>query len=105
MANLLSGFTAIFQGLPRLVFQWPTILGAKTQTESLEILKSDGNGGLVTADIPFGADQQVVAYYGATNNVQTVTYKKAGVTLKTRTFTYAGGGAANDDTLIGTVDA
>ncbi|XHR29901.1 MAG: hypothetical protein ACFUZC_04970 [Chthoniobacteraceae bacterium] len=55
--------------------------------------------------LPYGADQQVIAYYGSTNNIQTITYKKAGVVVKTRTFNYAGGGTANDDVLTGTIDA
>ena len=99
MANLLTGFTAIFQGLARQVFQWPTVIAAKTPTETLEFVKSDGNGGLVTADLPFGADQQVVAYYGATNNIATITYKVNGIAVKIRTFTYDGSG-----NLTGTMD-
>lgn len=55
--------------------------------------------------LPYGADAQAIAYYGTTNNIQTIVYSKSGSTVKTRTFTYVGGGAANDDLLSGTVDS
>lgn len=42
-------------------------------------------------------DQQVWAYYGSTNNVQTITYKNGSTTVAVLTFTYAAGGAADDD--------
>ena len=54
----------------------------------------------VVNSLPYGADQRVVEYYEGTNNVHTITYKRAGVTLKTRTLIYLNGGAANDDLLI-----
>lgn len=65
----------------------------------------NGAGASVGSQLPYGADQQVVAYYEGTNNIETITYKIGGVTVKTRTFTYGNGGVANDDLLTGTVDA
>lgn len=58
-----------------------------------------------TSQLPYGADEQVIAYIGTTNNIGTITYKKGGITLKTRTFSYAGSGAADDDKLTGTLDS
>lgn len=60
---------------------------------------------MLQSQLPYGADEQAITYIGATNNIQTITYKKAGVTIKTRTFSYAGEGAANDDKIIATQDA
>lgn len=45
-------------------------------------------------------DDAVLSYYGATNNLQQVTYKLATATVATLLLTYAGGGAADDDKLI-----
>lgn len=47
-------------------------------------------------DIPSN-DEQVFTYYFATNNVANIIYKKAGATVATQVFEYAGGGVANDD--------
>lgn len=49
-----------------------------------------------------GNDYQAIAYYGSTNNIETITYKaggSGGTTVAVQTFAYAGGGAADDDTL------
>ena len=51
--------------------------------------------------IPY-SDYVSYAYYGSTNNIQTATYKtggSGGTTVATLTFTYVGGGAANDDNV------
>lgn len=42
-------------------------------------------------------DRITSAYYGSTNNVETQVYSLSGVTVRTLTFTYAGGGSANND--------
>lgn len=46
-------------------------------------------------------DEMVLAYYGSTNNLHTVTYKLSGTTVATLTLTYAASGAADDDVLTG----
>jgi hypothetical protein len=45
-------------------------------------------------------DDIVIAYIGATNNIDTVTYSKDGDVVATLTFTYAAAGAADDDLVI-----
>jgi hypothetical protein len=60
---------------------------------------ADGRLELSGAQIPT-FDTFAVAYYGATNNVQTVIYTLAGTEVARWTFTYAGGGAADDDDVI-----
>lgn len=64
-----------------------------------------GSGGAGVPVSPAGSfpippyDQQVFDYFLATNNVQTITYKKDGATVAILTFTYVGGGAADDDNV------
>lgn len=56
--------------------------------------------------LPYGAMAATFANYGSTNNVETATYyKDAGKTtpLVVLTFTYAGGGASDNDILTGIV--
>lgn len=48
-------------------------------------------------------DETVAAYYGSTNNLHTVTYKLATVTVGVMTISYAGGGASDDDQFTGFV--
>lgn len=51
-------------------------------------------------------DHVSIAYFGATNNPQTVTYKEGGSggqTVATLTFTYVGGTPSSDDADIATV--
>jgi len=55
--------------------------------------------------MPYGADAQELSYYGSTNNIHTITFKRDGVTLATRTFTYQGGGSVDNDKLTGIQDA
>lgn len=48
-------------------------------------------------------DYEAINYVGVTNNIDTLVYKTggaSGTTVATLTFEYAGGGAADDDTLI-----
>lgn len=44
-----------------------------------------------------------ISYFGSTNNISTVVYKKDGTTVATLTLTYIGGTPASDDALIDTV--
>lgn len=53
-----------------------------------------------TPSVPYH-DEQVIAYYGSTNNIHTITYKVNGATIATQTLTYQGGGASDDDLLTG----
>ncbi len=46
-------------------------------------------------------DEEVYAYYGSTNNIQTITYKNDSVSVGVVTFTYAGSGVSSDDKLTG----
>lgn len=60
-----------------------------------------GPGGTVSIGgsplaIPSGQTGTDITYYGATNNIHTVTYTPSGTIL---TLTYAAGGAADDDRL------
>jgi uncharacterized membrane protein YfcA len=55
---------------------------------------SFGGGGGALA-IPAGQTGFTVAYYGSTNNIQTVTYADGTVL----TLTYVSGGAADDDLI------
>lgn len=70
-------------------------LASTSGTISIGTGGAGGGGGL-----PYGADQQVIAYVGDTENIATIVYNLAGTTLKTRTFSYDGSGR-----LTGTVDA
>lgn len=42
-------------------------------------------------------DTITTTYYGSTNNVQTQVFSLNSVTVRTLTYTYAGGGSANND--------
>lgn len=48
-------------------------------------------------------DEIAITYIGATNNIDTVVYKKDGATVATLTMSYAAAGAADDDLLTGVV--
>lgn len=63
------------------------------------ITPPSGGSGMVVPE----NDEQVFSYFGATNNVQTITYKLGGSTVATQTFTYVGGGAADDDDVASIV--
>ncbi len=47
---------------------------------------------------PFNS--QEFTYYGATNNIQTITYKQDGAVVAVQTFTYVGGGGSDDDNVL-----
>lgn len=70
-----------------------------------QLVKVDAEGRLLAVGVASGGlalppyDDSVLANYGGTNNLHTVTLKLAGVTLGAVTLSYAGGGAANNDTL------
>lgn len=61
-------------------------------------------GGVGSASIPGFVippyDEIDLAMWGSTNNLKTVTYKKATVTVATLDLTYVGGGAADNDVLL-----
>jgi hypothetical protein len=56
------------------------------------------------AQLPYGADNYALTYYGSTNNLHTMVFKQGTTTVKTRTFTYAAAGVANDDKLTAVAD-
>jgi hypothetical protein len=63
-----------------------------------QVAAGSSNGGIL---LP-ASDYVAYSYYGATNNIQTATYKtggSGGATVATLTFTYVGNGAANDDNV------
>jgi len=74
------------------------ILGAVQSTAS-----STNGTGSTGSGLPYGADEQDITNVAAGPSV--IVYKKAGVTLKTRTFTYTNGGGSSTDVLIKTVDS
>jgi len=39
-------------------------------------------------------------YYGSTNNIDTQVFKSGSTTVATITYTYVGGGVANDDNIL-----
>lgn len=55
--------------------------------------------GAVTGGIPRW-DSRSFTYVGLTNNVNVVTYKLAGVSVATVTYTYVAAGAADDDDVL-----
>jgi hypothetical protein len=83
--------------------------GTPTGELVVKVLDVGGGGGvLVTRSDAFSLpvyDYFEITYFGATNNIATIVYKtggSGGSTVATLTFTYVGGGVANDD-LIATV--
>ena len=44
-------------------------------------------------------DEIEIDYYGSTNNISQVVYKKNGNSVKTLTLTYVGGGVADNDRI------
>lgn len=44
-------------------------------------------------------DEIDIDYYGSTNNISQVVYKKDGNSVKTLTLTYVGGGVADNDRI------
>jgi hypothetical protein len=60
------------------------------------------NGPIAVTTPPVGFaippyDSTTYSYFGSTNNVETIVFKKNSVAVATLTFTYVNGGAANDD--------
>lgn len=85
-----------------------TIAAARAEDGTIDTLLLDNNGNLKTSvqkanipgfDIPT-FDQIAVTYVGATNNVNTVSYKLAGVDVAVLTFSYADS-SANDALITG----
>ena len=96
LSNLFGRFlTNTLSGLPL------GTVGESTQGEiGLKVIQISGVGGTNGASFVVPAyDQMVFTYYGSTNNVHTQVFKKATVTVSTLTFSYVGGGAANDDLI------
>lgn len=79
----------------------PTDSEQKSLVKLVDLTASGGGG----SGLSYGADEQVIGYYGSTNNIHTIEFRRAGVALKTRTLTYAGGGSADNDKLTHIVDA
>lgn len=76
----------------------PTKVAQIGDTEEQLLAKILQNGGM---PIP-QHDYVAVAYFGATNNIQTCTFKtggSGGTTVATLTLAYAGSGAADNDRL------
>lgn len=44
-------------------------------------------------------DEQIMTYYGSTNNLANIVYKKDGAVVATQTFEYKNGAAADDDLI------
>lgn len=100
LSQTLSGGLRISAASLPLPTGAATSANQTTQITAEQAILANLNGSL----LPYAADQQVIAYYGSTNNINTIIYKRATVSIKTRTFTYAGGGASNDDLLTQTLD-
>jgi hypothetical protein len=80
--------------------QYPIVAGIdKDKVPRLVRTDPDGRLELSGAQIPT-FDAFAVGYYGTTNNVHTVIYTLVGTEVARWTFTYAGGGAADDDDVI-----
>lgn len=45
-------------------------------------------------------DEQLIQYFGSSNNISNIIYKKDGATVATQTFEYRNGGVADDDDVI-----
>lgn len=45
-------------------------------------------------------DEQILTYVAATNNIQNITYYKAGVQVAQQTFEYKNLGVADDDLIV-----
>lgn len=65
-------------------------------------LQQAASGGSSNGILIPSSDYVAYTYYGATNNIETAVYKtggSGGSTVATLTFTYVGGGAANNDNV------
>ena len=74
------------------------------------LLSGSGEGSIQVSGTSYAHDWRGFTYYGATNNIQTITYKSGGAggtVVAVQRFNYAGGGAANDDrvTVIATTSS
>lgn len=64
-----------------------------------------GTGGFATSTPGAGAQpappgfSRVYSYFGATNNLQTITYQQDAAVIGKVTFTYIAGGVADDDDI------
>lgn len=74
------------------VLFWKWVTGQLTTTPAVSIT---GQG---AAPAPAGFTR-VYTYFGATNNLQTVTYRQGSTVLGKVTFTYIAGGVADDDDI------
>lgn len=64
-----------------------------------------GNLDSSASGLPYGADNYVNTYIGSTNNINTTVYKLGAAVLKTRTYTYVGAGAADNDKILTVTDS
>lgn len=94
---------SLFQDPPQAQGYWTTNVSKAAvlfwQWMAGQIAPPSSSNGMV---IPQN-DTQEFTYFGSTNNVQTITYKLAGTTVATQTFTYVGNGVADDDDVASIV--
>lgn len=83
--------------------QYPVVAGVDDDKVP-RILKVDSDGRLDLGGITIPPwDQFEALYYGATNNVSRVTWKKDGNEVARFDLTYTGGAANDDDNIAGGV--
>lgn len=59
----------------------------------------------IGSQLPYGVDSQHLEYFEGTNNIQSISFVSGGDLVKTRTFTYLNGGAADDDLITSVIDS
>jgi hypothetical protein len=83
----------------RLNPQYPIVAGVDKDNVP-RLLRTDDDGRIDLGGVILPEwDSVVLAYFTSTNNVQTAIYKLVGVEVARFTFTYVGGGAADNDRL------
>lgn len=75
-------------------------LGDGTNNLLRKITENTYQGSLSVQGFPIPPYDAIdLSYYGSTNNIAQVTYKKDGASVKTLTLTYVNGGASDNDKL------
>lgn len=81
------------------------LIHGRTPAGEIQALAVDDDGNLERgSSLPYGANEMVVASSAAAGPTS-IQYKRAGVTVKTRTIAYTNGGASASDTVTSITDA
>lgn len=90
---------SLFQDLPQAQGNWQVNM-SKMAVLFGQWMQGDLSPSLAPSGMAVPAnDEQILEYYGSSNNVSNIIYKQGGQVVATQTFEYVGGGVADDDNI------